>query len=202
MSSKKAELRSSLRRARRTFAADFGPAASAMIIETLGQWDIFRASTSVGWFWPMLGEPDLREAVRRYPDKVWYLPKCQPEHSLTYGLTRRDTQSGEFLGVEPGSYGIVEPTLAPHRAEEVLDLVLVPGLGFDSRGNRLGQGGGYYDRALAKFSGPKVGVAFPCQMVDHLVVEPHDIQLSAVVLPDRVWRNGQLIMFDRGMAGG
>ena len=66
-----------------------------------------------------------------------------------------------------------------------LDLALVPGLGFDARGHRLGRGKGHYDRLLAGFTGMKIGVAFDFQIVTEVPREPHDIALDAVVTPTR-----------------
>lgn len=69
-----------------------------------------------------------------------------------------------------------------------IDLLLVPGLGFDARGNRLGQGGGFYDRVLAA-AGPEteiVGVAYAVQCVPELPVEPHDQPVHRVVTEEGV----------------
>ena len=64
------------------------------------------------------------------------------------------------------------------------DVVLVPGLAFTPRGDRLGQGGGWYDRFLPGIRPGcvTVGVAFAEQVVDHLPTEPHDVVLDHVVV--------------------
>jgi len=67
----------------------------------------------------------------------------------------------------------------------LLDVVVVPVVAFDVAGNRLGRGGGYYDRALAHRAGRDrpliVGVAFGVQQVDGLVPEPHDVALDRLI---------------------
>ena len=84
--------------------------------------------------------------------------------------------------------GIQEPqglrTIAPRR----LDLVLLPLVGFDARGVRLGAGGGYYDRAFAfrrwrrAWHAPRlIGIAYSFQQVDTLTPAAHDVLLAAVV---------------------
>ena len=83
-----------------------------------------------------------------------------------------------------GPLGIPEPSRMVARLNpDRLDLILVPGVAFDKRGNRLGRGGGYFDRFLAglKPTIPRVGLAFKFQVVKKLPVEPHDQLVSKVI---------------------
>jgi 5-formyltetrahydrofolate cyclo-ligase len=76
-------------------------------------------------------------------------------------------------------------TLAPSELAPQVepDVILMPLLGFDARGTRLGYGGGYYDRTLEKLSKrPRlVGVAFAVQELDHIPREAHDVPLDVIV---------------------
>lgn len=90
----------------------------------------------------------------------------------------------------PGYCNIPEPD--PRSRPELdpgrLDMVLVPGSVFDPGGNRLGYGGGYYDRFLSQ-EAPRaltVGLAFELQMVDSVPVQDHDIPLDLVITEERV----------------
>ena len=78
-------------------------------------------------------------------------------------------------------HGGVLPEHEPDPAS--VDVVIVPGLAFTLRGDRLGQGGGWYDRFLAGLrpDAVAIGVGFREQLVDHLPVEPHDVRLHQVV---------------------
>lgn len=68
------------------------------------------------------------------------------------------------------------------------DVVLVPLLGFDNKGNRLGFGGGWYDKFLStQSSATTIGLAYDFQLVSELPIEPHDIRLSKVVTESRVY---------------
>ena len=89
-------------------------------------------------------------------------------------------------GLEAGPYGMMQP-LAD--APEVLpDTVFVPLLGFTAQCDRLGQGGGHYDRWLAANPQARtMGLAWDCQLVDSLPVEAHDVRLGAVVTPTRFY---------------
>lgn len=89
-------------------------------------------------------------------------------------------------GLAPGPWGQLQPTAD---AEEVIpDAVFMPLLGFTAEGARLGQGGGHYDRWLAAHpSAVPIGLAWDCQRVDSLPIEPHDRPLRAVVTPTRFY---------------
>ena len=86
--------------------------------------------------------------------------------------------AGRFGIREPGSGS---PAISLHR----IDLVLVPGLAFDERGNRLGRGRGDYDRLLEGVRAIKCGVGFDSQLHAEIPVEPHDILLDCILTPGR-----------------
>lgn len=80
-------------------------------------------------------------------------------------------------------FGIDEPApTVPDWPLATLSFVLAPVVAFDDAGNRLGRGGGFYDRCFAAADAPPlVGVAFECQRVASLPIKPHDVALAAVV---------------------
>jgi 5,10-methenyltetrahydrofolate synthetase len=99
---------------------------------------------------------------------------------------------GETTPMVKNRFGIAEPCprFAAQRRNRLpawaLDTLIVPLVGFDQQANRMGMGGGFYDRSLAfmRRPGPApalIGVAHACQQVDTLPVEPWDIPLNAVV---------------------
>lgn len=84
----------------------------------------------------------------------------------------------------PGAYGILEP--APHSPEvafECIDMVIVPGVGFDKQKYRMGYGAGYYDAFLPRLSATccTVGVGYDLQLVDRLPIEAHDVPLHIII---------------------
>jgi 5-formyltetrahydrofolate cyclo-ligase len=87
-----------------------------------------------------------------------------------------------------GAYGLLEP--GPRASEKIPDIILVPLLGFDEQGHRLGQGGGYYDRTLERLDTQvlAIGVAWTCQQVLAVPVEAHDMHLAGVITPSRFHR--------------
>ncbi|MEM1197152.1 MAG: 5-formyltetrahydrofolate cyclo-ligase [Pseudomonadota bacterium] len=95
----------------------------------------------------------------------------------------------EASDLEPGPFGLMQPRASA--PVEVPGIVFAPLVGFTSSGQRLGQGGGHYDRWLAEHPGVKaIGLAWDVQLVtpgNVLPVEPHDVQLDAVVTPTRMY---------------
>ncbi|QDU41000.1 5-formyltetrahydrofolate cyclo-ligase family protein [Maioricimonas rarisocia] len=97
--------------------------------------------------------------------------------------------------LEIGMYRILEPKQDLRRLPEKqvpveeLDLIIVPGVGFDPQGGRTGHGKGYYDKLLenARAETPLVALAFECQMFDEIPMQSHDIYMDKVVTEARVY---------------
>jgi 5-formyltetrahydrofolate cyclo-ligase len=91
----------------------------------------------------------------------------------------------------PGKFGLREPA-ASAPAVEFLDIatVIVPGLAFDRAGRRIGWGHGHYDATLAHVapSALRIGLAFECQLIEHVPHDPHDAVLHYVVTEAAVYR--------------
>lgn len=107
------------------------------------------------------------------------LPVLLPDRDLDWAL------AGE--GVVPGPYGLQEPRGERLGRDALADctLVVVPALAVDRSGNRLGRGGGSYDRALGRTRGRVVALLHDGETVDTLPVEPHDRPVHALVTPGR-----------------
>ncbi|MBT3377695.1 MAG: 5-formyltetrahydrofolate cyclo-ligase [Lentisphaerae bacterium] len=126
----------------------------------------------------------LMEAARRSGRRV-----LLPRYSQRLGAYEMVPVANEDAETCVGEYGIREPIpgLAGAAREAICNknvIWLVPGLAFDDAGNRLGRGGGFYDRLLVGVHGVKVGVAYSWQVVDSLPAEPHDVTVDAIATPD------------------
>lgn len=140
--------------------------------------------------------------VTAFPEEIATRPML--ERALTLGkrvvcprVDRRARQLRLFeVGdldhdLTPGTLAIPEPAAhCPEVAPESIDWALVPGLGFDDRGFRLGRGAGHYDRLLPTLRAgvPRWAIALDCQWVDALPIEPHDVPLDGIVSPGKVAR--------------
>jgi 5-formyltetrahydrofolate cyclo-ligase len=92
--------------------------------------------------------------------------------------------------LSPGHMGIPEPFLPDTRLKEIndVDLVIIPGVGFDYSGNRLGYGAGYYDILLSdrKRNTPLVALAYNEQILDSIPSEMHDVKVDVIVTDELV----------------
>lgn len=113
------------------------------------------------------------------------LPRCAPQGVLIPAEINDLKED-----IEPGKWGIREPkkeSLVSVNPEEI-DLIIIPGAAFDRQGNRLGYGGGYYDRFLNHLRPevPKIALAFACQILPEIPLDPYDLSVDALVTEDGV----------------
>ena len=90
-----------------------------------------------------------------------------------------------------GPWGLAQPDPAAATwlpAEARIDLVVVPGLAFDRRGQRIGWGGGYYDRFLAQVQTIKIGLCYDELVLDCIPGEPHDVPVNMVVAETAIYQ--------------
>lgn len=180
----KAALRSDLRRARRELPPAQRQAETAAIVAALMPLldGPFASYAAVG------GEVDLaglhQELWAR--GRTIFLPRVVEAGRLAWALV------GGPADLVVGSFGIPEPDA---QRTSAIDLppgcrVLVPGVGFDRQGYRLGQGGGFYDRLLDQRPDLcAIGVGFACQLVAEIPREPHDQPVRGLVIAGRVVRD-------------
>jgi len=177
-------LRSALRlemRARRRALSPFRRRrANQAIVRKIAALPAFRLARSVALYWPADGEPDVRAlavAAWRSHKRV-LLPVVSQRGVMRFASWHNTTR------LRRNRYGIPEPTGRQRLALATrLDLVVMPLVAFDARGNRLGMGGGYYDRALARRTRRPtlVGAAFSCQQAPSVPVQAWDVPLDVIV---------------------
>lgn len=131
--------------------------------------------------------PLLRELLQR-GCKV-HVPKLCREGMRFIAIRRNTALLRNHLGIR-------EPARGARRHPRKMDVILLPLVGFDAGGTRLGAGGGYYDRALAfprSFRRPlRVGYAYAAQQVETLPCDPWDVRLDVVITEKGIlrWRTG------------
>ena len=83
--------------------------------------------------------------------------------------------------LKKGNYGILEPDNDKLVNKKDIDLLIVPIVSYDKDHNRLGYGGGYYDRYLKDYEGKVIGLAFTFQQVEKLPVERFDLPIKTII---------------------
>jgi len=179
----KAELRKAIREARRELTDEQRDLSARQVARRLLELPAFaegRGGTVLAYM-PMRYELSVVPAVHALRERGFRIayPLCTEGNGLR--LLVPPAENGFIVG----AYGIMEPREEASREVDASELsaIILPAIGFDREFNRLGQGGGYYDRLLAKTSCFTVAVGFDCQLADHVPTEPTDKKVDAVVTP-------------------
>lgn len=143
---------------------------------------LWRKAESVGLYMPIRGEVDISPLVTEALTlkKQVLLPRCRKEDPGIMDFVH----CVDMNDLVPGVYDILEPAAHCPVRETPPDLLLVPCVGMDRQGFRLGYGGGYYDRHLSRpdwQTCARLGVIFSFQLVDQLPRDPWDTPLSGWV---------------------
>jgi len=159
---------------------------SRRIAEHVAGMPAFIDSSTIMAYWPFRNEVDTSLLVRAAlaSGKRVVLPRTiKQERRLAPHII-----SDAERDLRPGAYGIMEPLPdLPEAKPEEIGLVIVPGLVFDRAGNRIGYGGGYYDRFLPQLTrAAKVAVAFSLQIVARVPFDERDRPVDYVVTEDEV----------------
>lgn len=93
----------------------------------------------------------------------------------------------EGTSMRYGAFHIEEPEGDDITDVAEIELIVVPGVAYDSRGNRIGRGKGYYDRLLGRSKALTVGVCYDFQLVDAIETEPHDVAVDLVITESGVF---------------
>jgi 5-formyltetrahydrofolate cyclo-ligase len=114
------------------------------------------------------------------------LPFFDAEKNI-YGARKIEKPASEII---TGKFGVREPSSnCVEIPLEKFNLVLVPGMAFDLRGNRLGRGRGFYDRLLLDVSGLKCGVCYDGQLLPGIPVETHDAKVNFILTPSKLLKH-------------
>ena len=173
----KKELRRWVRDAKREVPLEEKKRRSKAVMEQVAQLEVFQQADTVLLYWSMDDEVYTHDFVRQWYDKKCILLPC---------VDGDDLQLRQFTGAEsmqPGpQFGIPEPVGPEYTTLEKVDMIVVPGVAFDRKRNRMGRGRGFYDRLLKSTpNAVKVGVAFDFQIFDAIPVEPFDVPMDAVI---------------------
>jgi 5-formyltetrahydrofolate cyclo-ligase len=161
-------------------------AKSAAIWERLSVLREFVAATRLLVYVSTASEVDTQGLIRQLlaMGRQVCVPRFEPT-TLGYAASELHDFDNELMR---GKFGILEPKPGAIRpaALDRIDATLVPGLGFDETGNRLGRGQGHFDRLLRQTSGVKIALAFDFQVLDEVPAEAHDARMDFIVTETRV----------------
>jgi 5-formyltetrahydrofolate cyclo-ligase len=181
----RSKLRADMAARRTALGAPARIAAAEGVMRSLEQLPEFMVDPNVAGYWAVRGEVPLNLAVARLSsrDQHYFLPVL--DRSAPHTLRFAEFRAGAAL--VPNRFGIPEPRDSATIPAQELDVVLLPLLAFDARGNRLGTGGGWYDTTFSFLRGQArparpllVGIGYAFQQVDALPAESWDVPLDCI----------------------
>lgn len=163
---------------------------SASVCTHLAKLPEFKNHQIIGVYWPLVGEIDTHPIISLCwkLGKQCFLPKIKPNFQMEFCRYEKNT------ALEYNRLLMAEPKNSERILPEQLDLVLVPLVGFDAAGHRLGFGTGYYDRCFAflkTMSSRKpllIGLSHSFQEVTQLTPQPWDVNLNKIITEKGVCR--------------
>ena len=179
------EIRKELRKTRRSIDQPTRKKRGRQLLYQCQKNSIFRNAKHVAIFIPNDGEIETSNTINflTHQGYLVYLPILVRE-KLKFAKMGEKYRKNRF--------GIDEPIYSPLIGAHRMDIILMPLVGFDKHKNRLGMGGGFYDKTLSfhkqlkNFRVPKLfGLAFDSQEVDNLISKPWDVAVDGIITPTR-----------------
>ena len=179
----KNQLRKKILQQRRNLSEQARKNLSQAVCANIAQFKPFINSQTIALYHATAGEVDLQQLLDF--DKSFYLPKIQAQNSMNFHRVDQQTK------LVKNKYGIFEPNGTQSINANQIDLCLLPLLAFNRHGQRLGMGGGYYDRyfalnKMAKKPTILVGIAYDFQENATIPSEPWDIPLDFIITNDEI----------------
>ena len=137
-------------------------------------------------FMDMKTEVKITKLLELYPKKNFFISKITNSKNREMKINKYN--KNELI---LHKFGYYESSSNDFYDEEILDVVIVPALAFDSKKNRIGFGGGYYDTFLEKVRQKNnkalfIGVCYDFQIIDNIPTEKHDVTLDFVVSENKI----------------
>jgi len=182
----KNKIRQELAQKRKNLSKDEVLEKSDKIKKRLFETDEFKQASNIVFYVSYDNEVYTHKMIKECitSKKNVVVPMCDKEERCLI-LSKLDS----WDDLEPGSYGILEPRKEKVKEFSIdkIDLIIVPGLGFDTNGCRIGHGKGYYDNLLKNSRNAlHIGLAFEAQIVKKITVDAHDLPVHMIVTEKRV----------------
>ncbi len=185
----KKALRSKLIKLRKAQTTDEVSEKSNLITHQILNSNLLAEVKSVHLYYAINKEVDTRELI----ETLWLkgINVILPRTILkTHDLVNYEITS--FSQLEKTTFNMLEPKVNCPVFHGDPDIIFVPGVGFDKRLNRIGYGGGFYDKFLMRVNSNKVALAYELQILDSLPIEEHDVKMDMIVTEKKIY-NGEVL---------
>jgi len=177
----KKALRKRVRHLKSEISKEEKKAVSDILLKNLEGQKIFRESGIIMAYWSMDDEVNTHSFIRKWAkEKRIILPSVDGDQLL---LKEFSLSSGLVAGER---YGIPEPEGGIFKESNAIELILVPGMAFDIKKNRMGRGKAYYDKLLNSLKAVKIGICFDFQVFESVPVDNYDISMDMLITEKRI----------------
>ena len=183
----KDSIRQVVREKRRLLDASFVEEASLKVQKLFFSLEELNVADRLGLYAASENEVNTRDIFNRlYMDRKRLFFPLVSEQSKALHFSRVHKWEDLIVGFK----GILEPADKNRILKDIndLQLIILPGVAFDIRGNRLGRGSGYYDRLLKGYRGTRIGLAYEFQILDSLPANADDQCVDCIVTEERIIR--------------
>ncbi len=170
----KKDLRKKIKSLRLSLSIKEKQTAAEEVFNRLEILDSFKRSNNILVYHSLPDELPTTDFINKWQStKNLFLPRVNGDDLEILPYRKSELQTGSFDIEEPIGNDIVDV--------DKIDLIIVPAVGYDKSGNRLGRGKGYYDRMMKSSKAVKIGIGYDFQLFDALPIEPHDIPVDIVI---------------------
>jgi len=176
----KSAIRHTIKIQKREFGQSKLDAISASIITRIESMTEFCGAQTIACYYPLSFEVNIAPAIDRWRrEKTIVLPVVE----------KGEIELRQYCGKEclrEGAFRVMEPTGQLFDSMDSIELIIVPGVAFDIKKNRMGYGKGYYDRFLPKLNAKKMGICFDFQLIEHIPTLSTDIKMDLILTEQRL----------------
>lgn len=170
----KSEVRRKINAMRRMLSEAEKLSAAQEVFDRLEQTAAFLMADKVLMYHSLPDELSTHNFLKKWGSrKHFFLPRVNGVNLDILPYDEQRLELGSFHIEEPQGEDLVDP--------DEIELIIVPAVAYDRRGNRLGRGKGFYDRLLGEAKATKIGVGYDFQLLDKLPAEPHDVPMDMVI---------------------
>jgi 5-formyltetrahydrofolate cyclo-ligase len=179
-------IRKMIKERKNQVTADYILSSSKKITITLIETDAFKTANTIMCYLSFGNEVDTKPIIDQCfkEGKTVLVPIIIKNEDGTSHIEASQLIDPES-DLAPGTMGILEPQVSKIRIRDprTIDLVIIPGLAFDKKGNRLGYGAGYYDHYLERLRDDcnQIALTFSFQLIDHIPTHKHDKQIKNII---------------------
>lgn len=174
----KKAIRSLINSKKKLIDFEFKQEASKLVFEKLLQLEHWNNAKKILVYYSLPDELQTSDEIDNLSDKEIYLPKIVGDDLYIVKYDKEKMKVGKF--------NVMEPSSEDYISSDNLDLIIVPGVAFDFKKNRLGRGKGYYDRLLSSTSAVKIGICYDFQLLENVPTDLHDIKMDIIITPNNI----------------